>query len=817
MKNGSFSKKSIIITLSAVVLCSAFAGAVCLCGTARAEAAENAVTGITVSLNREITVNYYVSLPQGYSAPQMIFNRGEENEKTVSEYVMDGDEYVFSYTGGTVLTVGEEIAASAVAKNAAGATEEIGSRDTSVQAYWESVLRMKREDLGYTDLDYLSLRSLAVNFLHYASKAQTAAGMTENLADAGMTDEEKSLVYGYDNIYQVDWTKRTPTYEGADGEGFGWRGGESLDLTNGVAMRFSFSYKGEKTDALQAKVVLGSRTETVSVEALPPEHQTENGATLYTVTTPALKATEFSSQTGIRIYAGKTPVSSRLIYSINRCIDKIYVDGNTEASEREKAAALYSFGKSAAWYAYKDSVEYTVLPAVNDNGIVTCSKFDYTYDDARMLRAKEGNGTFGQYVYLNGQAYDASSIPQDGTIAQGVTLSYSAADNLFTVILDGAEVEQGLLSYYANLEIVVKSDSVVSGLCYRDWNDKGAKKGCAIGTDSGSISISGEAGAVLTVRGGILAPDGVTVNDIEVGVKSSQAGYNGVETNGSLTIGNGAALSVEYRGEKASSARGISVVGNISVNGSSLVSKGFNYGIFLDGAADDTKQNFTVDGESSVEVEAVAGGISSHSLNRKLDFKKGAIKITAAYGIDYANVTLDAAELTIRATGGNGIGQDFPAKLTTVSGDPEVGKISVACDFYNPYWDMKGRALWTSGMEIDGGTIRFEALNHTGVVETAQGAILNFDACNIHLRSDGNAHGIYANSGNEVITVEKAARVFMEKCGLPVGSWVNTSDTVQPVRIYVYGDMTAIGCGGGIGEWESNANLVEGSVRYMNG
>ncbi len=818
MRNGSFSKKSIFTYLSAAVLFSAaFAGAVCLRGTARAETSRNAVTGITVSLNQTLAVNYYVSLPEGYSEPQMIFNQGEEDEETVSKYAMDGDEYVFSYTGATVLTVGEEITASAVAKNASGKTEKIGSRDTSVQEYWESVLDMTREELEYTTLEYVSLRSLAVNFLNYASKAQIDGGITENLADAGLTNEEKALVYGYDSIYQADWTKRTPTYEGADGEDFHWTGGESLNLAQGVAMRFTFSYQGGITDDLQAKVVLGSRTETVSVEPLPAEEQTESGVTLYTVTTPPLKATEFSSQTGVRIYHGKTPVSSRLVYSVNRCIDKIYVDGSAPQSERDKAAALYAFGKAAAWYGYKDSVEYTVLPAVNDNGIVTCSKFDYTYDDGRMLQAKEGSGTFGQYVYLDGNAYDTSHIPEGGTIAEGVTLAYSPEGNLFTVTLDGADLEHGLLVYYANLEIVVKSNSTISGLCYRDWNDKGAKKGCTIGADSGKISVSGEPGAALYVNGGILAPGGVAVNGAEVNVKSSQAGYNGVETNGSLTVENDAILSVEYTGEKVSASRGISAVGNISVNGATLVSKGFNYGIFLDGAADAAGQNFTADGEARVEIEAVTGGISSHSVNRDLKFINGAVKITAAFGIDYANVTVDAAELTILATGGNGIGQDSPAKLTTVGGIPETGKISVFCDFYNPYWDMKGRALWTSGMEIDGGTIRFEVRNHAGVIETVQGAALNFDQCDVYLRSDGSAHGIYANAGNEVITVATGARVFVEKCGLPVGSWVGVSETVQPVRIYIYGDMAAVGCGGGIGEWESNAKLVEGTVRYMNG
>ena len=203
-----------------------------------------------------------------------------------------------------------------------------------------------------------------------------------------------------------------------------------------MALRFKFVVTNGTFSTLRAKVIYGSEVEEVKVEALPQAQQTLQGKTVYTFTTRAIKASEFSSQLGVRVYNGTQKISRRAIYSVNRCLDKLHYA--TSGTEKALIDAIYSYGKASAWYAYFGETDVTELPARWENGIYDLEIFDYRYDDARMLYTLPSYVWGDWTIWLNGETYTTGM--SEPVVKEGYQVAYEGTSNTFTVTLDGADI-----------------------------------------------------------------------------------------------------------------------------------------------------------------------------------------------------------------------------------------------------------------------------------------------------------------------------------------------------------------------------------------
>jgi len=781
----------------------------------------NAITGMSASLGEGVKVNYFVDLPQGYSSPELTIG-----ENVISEYKQEGNKLTFVYNC-DFASVDDDIVATLNAKNSQGVAQQIGTKTGSVEDYWHSVFTTTASELELSEKEHVALKTVSASALNYfASRQEHIEKITPTIA---LTSSESSLLYTvWDNPYSVEWEKRSLTFtEGeTDATGFEWKDETTVDYSTGVALKFKFAVASGTFNSLKVKLFYGENAEIVTPVQLPQSEQTEAGKTLYTFATKPLKATEFSSQIGARVYDGTQRISKRAIYSVNRCLDKMHYA--TSGTEKTLVDATYFYGKACTWYSYFDSAQVTELPARWENGIYDMQIFDYRYDDARMLYTLPSY-CFGDWtIWIDGKTYTTgTAFPVE---EEGYTVIYDNSTNAFVVELDGATVG-GIVVTNVNLKIVVNENSSLFGQYYRTWDDKNAKKSGCIAVHNGNIIIDGAKDKTLEVEGSLLTSGTLTVQGgVKVDCKLGAKAINGVEAT-AISVLNGAQLCTTYNGGTPTKATGVlATSGDVTINDGKLSSYGYETGIALCGYLQDdsVKPTFRVDGENSVvDVKCkgagltfvvTAWGVDMNSLsNREVNLNAGKITLDCAYGINYADVVLNSAELNIYAHDGNGIGQDRACKLTTISGDYKVGKINIVCTQYNEWWNVYGRAILTDGINIDGGEIKMSVANRKTVIGiTKDGVQLNFDNCDVYLSTNNDldraAAGIYVENSGIVITVQTAARVFVENAAQVVSCWM-PADTTTPATLYVYGDMAGVNCRGGIGQWGDTTIVAVGRVR----
>jgi hypothetical protein len=444
---------------------------------------------------------------------------------------------------------------------------------------------------------------------------------------------------------------------------------------------------------------------------------------------------------------------------------------------------------------------------------------------------------FGDWtIWIDGKAYTTGTLfPVE---EDGFSVNYDNSTNTFVVALDGASVG-GIVVTNVNLKIITNKNSSVYGQYYRTWDDKNAKKSGSIAVHNGNLTIDGTSGNTLEVDGSLLTSGTLTVQggvkvDCRLGVKA----INGVEAS-MIKVLNGAQLCTTYNGSTPTKATGVlATSGDVTISDAKLSSYGFETGVALSGYSQDdsVKPTFSVDGENSVVDVKCKGagltfavnvwGVDMNALsNRQVNLYAGKITLDCAYGINYADVLLNSAELNIYAFGGAGIGQNRPSKLTTVSKDYRVGKINIKCTYYEPWWGMVeddpfyyfSSAIITDGMDIDGGEIRMSVANRKTVIGIINDNVaLDFDNCDVYLSTnndvDRGAAGITVRKSGIVITVQNAARVFVENAAQVVSCWL-PADTTTPATLYIYGDMAGVNCRGGIGHWGDTTIVAVGRVR----
>lgn len=767
---------------------------------------------MSVSLGDGIEVRYLVDLPDGWRDAQ-----ASVNGEALSSPQPTEEGVLFTYRGADALSATEKLHAEVTAVGGNG-REKVGEKDYSLADYWHRAFDLSKErEQGALSVkeraEYTASAALSANCLWYLS----ALGAYTGGAQITLTEEEKAALYDYDQTLSDADGKMT-----AAGEKVRWQG---VSVNYGTTS-LSYCFETAETDVTVSVQTGNRRAYTLSPVA--------DGNT-YSFDTRAIKPTEFCETVKTTVYAGGEEIASAE-YSFNRALGA-RVEESEKEEEKTLARATYALGKAAAWSAYADEDGiYTYLPELNDNGILVAKVFDYRYDDKRMIA--EGNLFAPPAVlWLDGKAYG-----EGGGNADGVSVSY--ADGAFTLTLDGAKIGTGVYARGADLHIAVRDDSFIVGSVYDSWDGKAADKAASILLSAGkNLFVTGTAGKTLFVSGCGVTANNLSVENVSLQSTITQAGFAGVNAAGDVAV-RGGELAVRYAGRKQTAADGIVSGGNVLTEDGSVRSHGFYNGVNLtqytesetdSGTAYTREGTFTATGSAKVDISAKNAGIAmlpagltgetlAHSGNGRVRFAAGQARIEAKYGVAFADFSLGEADVTLCAEGGAGIGyyvgwafwdgynvwetgKNVPAKVLSDSGGFQKGKLTI---------EAEGTAtgIITRGMEVNGGTLTANMNSSGAAISVAEeNTALSFDNADVFVRYTGGNHhhlidcGAYAGV---TVSLTAWAQIKGYDVAMPVSSYGGAKIDIRGGNFVVYNAQAKLG------EWETNAVLVDGSdpIRY---
>ncbi len=802
--------KNIKIKLSVlIVLAVAFFTAGIYMVIPNVRASENAIDAVRFSIGETLSMQYKVTLPSGYSSPNLIVN-----DDKITTYTEDDESIIFTYDV-DYNEIAQDITATLMATNASGAEEQIGTCVKSPEAYLRQVLSSDKTTSELTDIEFISAKAVASNALNLAAKLQVLNSVA---AEDVIKNYDTTNVFAYDNIYQQKWTERdNPYQEGTFNlEGFNWVSGIAPIVTDGVKLNFTFTVtEGAFTD-LNARIYFGGQTYVV----IPTLVETVGGNSTYTFTSNNVGVSSFSSKMGVNVYDGDVLLSKRALVSVNQAIDWVYVQGSTTAQQKDVMTALYSFGEAAAINACAKLEDMSKFPAVFDddgNPRYKIAVLDYT---ASLYTGETDYNVWGHEssVYVGGKAYEKSALSQPVS-DESYEISYESSTNTFNVNLLGGTID-GVMALYSNLNLTVSNDTVLNGALNRSVDEFNANKACTITATSGSVTIAGA--KTLTLNAGIVADGDLSITDTKITVAENKEKNEGLFALGKLTLNN-ADITLTYNGLNKSTASSVAAKGDISITDTKLTASGYNYGIYLNGDVVEnvSSQKFVLNGDSNVNVVANVVGIGSHGVNRALDLKSGKITVKGEKGIDFCNITLAEADLKVVATYGKGLGQSLPAEITTTSGDYLKGSIDIENQSTEDFWGVDVTAVSVSKMAINGGKIKMSAQSSKGILYAVTDAQITLANCDLDIvgvgydlsaAKDGSA--INAESGGLNMSIAVSARVFIENCSIPVGCW----NAEKPAVLTINGDMAVTNFRAYISTWGDATSITTGSneIRYYN-
>lgn len=330
-----------------------------------AYAAETKITGASVTLNKDIVVNYEADGLSGDSATMKFTYRG--NEYVVDAAVSEG-KAVFPFDKVTPQYLGEQIKAEVVSGENVLATKE----EFSVKGYLETLLAGTAESFEQSNEENTAMRRLAVDLLYYGAAAQSYAEVNlDTLATAGLTEEQKALKTEYAALTETD---RTLT--GESSEKYYWLG---------AGLRFDYNVSFYFTIAVKAQIE--NLKMTVNGEEIT-EFETEvgDGVTYYTARYYEVGAVDFDKVYEAKVYEGNTQIGKTAKYSVK---SYVYAMQN-DADMGELAQAAYNYGKAAV--AYSSAVHEIILD--NIVGVKTVYHEGETFDPSGLVVQKVAvNGT----------------------------------------------------------------------------------------------------------------------------------------------------------------------------------------------------------------------------------------------------------------------------------------------------------------------------------------------------------------------------------------------------------------------------------------
>lgn len=284
-----------------------------------------AINQATVSLGKDINVNYYVHLSENNADAVMRFTMDGVVTEVVGVPTEYSGSYVFTYTGVAPHLMGEYITAELILDGEVLDTAE----PFSVENYARQLLRMDKFELTYTSEQVEALHGLLRDLLDYGAEAQKYVDykkdkpVNEGVSSDSEFDPEK-----------VESVKASGEVIGTSGAKFV---GATVRFDNTSYLRFDFTLGS--ADIADIKVKVGS--ETYSAKDF-----VDNGDGTYSVYTEKISATRYSAAYTAAIILSGEAVHS-VTYSVNSYVKVMYSD--PEIGELVKA--VYHYGVSALAFA----------------------------------------------------------------------------------------------------------------------------------------------------------------------------------------------------------------------------------------------------------------------------------------------------------------------------------------------------------------------------------------------------------------------------------------------------------------------------------
>ena len=338
-------KKLCVAVLAVICSLSLLAGAK---GFFKAEATTETkcLTSVSITLEKSITVNYFIENADNYTSAKMSFvYRNGQATKELPVGIVGGKAKV-SFEGLAPQYMTDQIQATLTLYNG----EEVAKTEENtftVAGYVKDLLALDKEK-GVSVEEYENMRALAVNLLYYGDEAQKYVAAENNeevgtLASSVLTNDEKALKATTEPLTESEYSAPANN----DGQKFRWVGyGARFDSMLGVY----FEFIANTTENLVIKFNDG--TETSYFEAYE-KTVGENKITVYKAI-KELFACDYAKTVTAEAYIGSEKVGSAITYGVKS------LTADFESTTKEHALALNAtiYGEAAAKYAKKHTCEF---------------------------------------------------------------------------------------------------------------------------------------------------------------------------------------------------------------------------------------------------------------------------------------------------------------------------------------------------------------------------------------------------------------------------------------------------------------------------
>lgn len=338
-------KKLCVAVLAVICSLSLLAGAK---GFFKAEATTETkcLTSVSITLEKSITVNYFIENADNYTSAKMsfVYRNGQATKELPAEIV--GGKAKVSFEGLAPQYMTDEIQSTLTLYNG----EEVAKTEENtftVAGYVKDLLALDKES-GVSVEEYENMRALAVSLLYYGDEAQKYVATENNetvgtLASSVLTDDEKALKATLEPLTESEYSAPANN----DGQKFRWVGyGARFDSMLGVY----FEFIANTTENLVIKFNDG--TETSAFEAYE-KTVGENKITVYKAI-KELFACDYAKTVTAEAYIGSEKVGSAITYGVKS------LTADFESTTKEHALALNAaiYGEAAAKYAKKHTCEF---------------------------------------------------------------------------------------------------------------------------------------------------------------------------------------------------------------------------------------------------------------------------------------------------------------------------------------------------------------------------------------------------------------------------------------------------------------------------
>ena len=291
------------------------------------------ISGASLTLQNDLKVNFVVKKDlidkNGYENLYAVFTMNG-NEITVSDYTVNGDYYVFSFSNIAPDRMNDTITAALYATR--DGVEYSDELEYSIAQYCYSMLGKETTSE--------QLRTLLVDLLRYGAASQLYTGHhTDALADASLTAEQLAWGTAADPAVQ---SVKNARYREMNDPSVVWNG-VSLNLNDAIAMQFVFT--ASDIDGVTIKVENGNGT--LLKEIAADELAISGGK--YTAEFKGLTAGQMSDTVYVTAYRGEEAISNTVAYSIESYAFAKQNDENANLAALVKA--MMKYGNAAHAYA----------------------------------------------------------------------------------------------------------------------------------------------------------------------------------------------------------------------------------------------------------------------------------------------------------------------------------------------------------------------------------------------------------------------------------------------------------------------------------